>query len=198
MEPSMVEALPGPPGPVTEGIAVEAARRVRLVLTDVDGVLTSSHLIYDVHGAHLRAFSTRDGAAIQWLSQSGIPVGFISALDDASTRRRGEELGVQELHLGPQDKLATFHSILGRHRLNPEEIAYLGDDLVDLPVILAVGFSACPADAAQEVQSASTLVMRQKGGEGCFRAAAEFILQAQGRWAPLVSRYRTPTNRQDG
>lgn len=192
----MVEALPGPPGPVTEGIAVEAARRVRLVLTDVDGVLTSSHLIYDVHGAHLRAFSTRDGAAIQWLAQSGIPVGFISALDDASTRRRGEELGVQELHLGPQDKLATLQSILERLRLDPGEVAYLGDDLVDLPVILTVGFSACPSDAAQEVKVASTMVLRQKGGEGCFRATAEYILKAQGNWEPIVARYRIPTDSQ--
>lgn len=190
----MVEALPVPPRLVSERIPMEAARRVRLVLTDVDGVLTSSQVIYDAQGAHLRAFSTRDGAAIQWLAQSGIPVGFVSALDDESTRKRGEDLGVRELHLGPQDKLATLHSILGRLTMRPEEVAYFGDDLVDLPVILAVGFSACPSDAAQEVKAASTLVLPHKGGEGFFRAAAEFILKVQGSWEPIVARYRIPTD----
>jgi 3-deoxy-D-manno-octulosonate 8-phosphate phosphatase (KDO 8-P phosphatase) len=163
----------------------------------VDGVLTSSQVIYDVHGARLRAFSTRDGAAIQWLTQSGIPVGFISALDDASTRRRGEDLGVQELHLGPGDKLATLRGILKRLELKPEEVAYFGDDLVDLPVLLSVGFPACPSDAAPEVRAACGLVLAEKGGDGFFRAATEFILKAQDHWEPILARYRIPNDGQE-
>jgi YrbI family 3-deoxy-D-manno-octulosonate 8-phosphate phosphatase len=160
-----------------------------MVLTDVDGVLTSSQVIYDASGARHRAFSTRDGAAIQWLSSCGIPVGFLSALDDPSIRKRGEDLGVASLRLGHTDKLAAFHSILESCSIHSGEIAYLGDDLVDLPVLAAVGFSACPADAAPEVQAACTLVLPQKGGEGCFRAAAEIILKAQGHWAEILGRY---------
>ena len=172
--------------------AMRRAKSVRLVLTDVDGVLTNSQVIYDVHGARLRAFSTRDGAAIQWLAQSGIPVGFISALDDASTRKRGEDLGVLELHLGSQDKLATLLGILARLGLRPEEVAYFGDDLVDLPVLMSVGFSACPSDAAPEVRAACGLVLAEQGGEGFFRAATEFILKAQDKWGTILARYRTP------
>lgn len=174
------------------GSALEQARHVRLVLTDVDGVLTDSHLIYDSRGARLRAFSTRDGAAIQWLAQCGVPVGFISALDDASTRKRGEDLGVQELHLGIKDKLATLQAILARLGLQPGEVAYFGDDLLDLPVLMSVGFSSCPADAAEEVRTACGLVLPQPGGSGYFRAAAEFILKAQGQWEGIVARYRVP------
>jgi 3-deoxy-D-manno-octulosonate 8-phosphate phosphatase (KDO 8-P phosphatase) len=172
------------------GDAGEKARCVRLVLTDVDGVLTSSQVIYDAQGARLRAFSTRDGAAIQWLAQCGIAVGFISALDDPSTRKRGEDLGVQELHLGAKDKLAILRSILERRGLEAGEVAYFGDDLLDLPVLLRVGFPACPSDAAPEVRESCALVRPERGGEGFFRAAAEFILKAQGRWEEVVNRYR--------
>lgn len=178
------------PKPKKNVLPLEQAKGVRMVLTDVDGVLTSSQVIYDADGARLRAFSTRDGAAIQWLMQVGIPVGFISALDDPSTRKRGEDLGVRELHLGPQDKLATFCAVLERLALKPEEVAYFGDDLVDLPVLQTAGFAACPSDAAPEVQEACSLVLPQKGDEGFFRAATEFILKAQGTWDGIVARYR--------
>jgi 3-deoxy-D-manno-octulosonate 8-phosphate phosphatase (KDO 8-P phosphatase) len=168
------------------------ARRVRLVLTDVDGVLTDSNVIYDNQGVRHRAFSTRDGAAIQWLAQSDIPVGFISALDDTSTRQRAQDLGVAEIHLGSQDKLATLQAILANHGLKPEEIAYFGDDLMDLPVLMAVGFSGCPSDAAAEVKQVCDLVLPQKGGEGFFRAAAEVILKAHGHWSAIVTRHQKP------
>jgi len=171
-------------------LPIEQAKAVRMVLTDVDGVLTTSQVIYDGAGTRFRAFSTRDGAAVQWLEQVGIPVGFISALDDVSTRKRGTDLGIQELHLGSQDKLATFYAILRRVGINSDEVAYLGDDLVDLPILLRAGFAACPSDAAPEVQEACSLVLPQMGGEGVFRAAAEFILKAQGKWDGIVARYR--------
>jgi 3-deoxy-D-manno-octulosonate 8-phosphate phosphatase (KDO 8-P phosphatase) len=176
------------------GDLIDRARRIRLVLTDVDGVLTSSHLLYDNSGSRLRAFSTRDGAAIQWLTEAGIPVGFLSALDDPSTRKRGEDLGIAELHLGPQNKLATLQAILGRLGRNAAEVAFLGDDLVDLAVLQTVGFPACPADAAVEVQAACKLVLLQKGGEGCFRATAEFILRAQGQWEAILAKYQAPSD----
>jgi len=168
-------------------------RQIRFVLTDVDGTLTDSNLLYDQQGARQRAFSTRDGAGIQWLIQSGIPVGFLSALDDPSTRLRGRDLGVEEIHLGAKDKLATLLTLVERLGLKPEEVAYFGDDLVDLPVLVSVGFSACPSDAAEEVRLASTMVLAPKGGDGFFRAAAELILKAQGRWDAIVGRYRIPS-----
>ncbi len=177
-----------------EASLVALAQRVKLVLTDVDGVLTSSHVIYDGVGVRLRAFSTRDGAAMQWLAQSGIPVGFISALDDPSSRRRAMDLGVEELHLGARNKLATLKSILEKRGLQPQEVAYFGDDLMDLPVLQSVGFPACPADAVFEVRNACALVTTHKGGEGFFRAAAELILKAQGKWEAILEKYSLPQN----
>lgn len=165
------------------------ARAVRLVLTDVDGVLTTSHLYYGHEGIHLRGFSTRDGAGMNWLAQSGIPVGFISALDAPSTRQRARDLKVEEVHLGSGDKLPIFQEICSRRGLRPEEVAYLGDDLHDLPVLLRAGFSACPSDAAEEVRAGCHWTVPLRGGDGVLRAVAERILKAQGRWAAIVARY---------
>ena len=165
------------------------ARMIRLVLTDVDGVLTSSHLYYGIDGIHLRGFSTRDGAAIGWLGQSGIPVGFISALDAPSTRARARDLNVEELHLGSGDKGPVLQSILARRGLEPAQVAYLGDDLHDLPVLRRVGLAACPMDAAPEVREVCHWAVPLRGGEGVFRAVAECVLQAQGLWEGILARY---------
>ncbi|NTV73425.1 MAG: HAD-IIIA family hydrolase, partial [Holophaga sp.] len=156
---------------------------MKLVLTDVDGVLTSSHLLYGIEGVHLRAFSTRDGAAIEWLGRSGIPVGFISALDAPSTRARARDLKVEELHLARGEKLPVVREILERRGLQLEEVAYLGDDLMDLPVLRRVGFSACPMDAPPEVREACHWTDPRRGGEGVFREVAECVLKARGLWA---------------
>ena len=167
----------------------DRAGRIRLVLTDVDGVLTSSHLWYGHEGIHLRAFSTRDGAGINWLTQCGIPVGFISALEAPSTRQRARDLNVEEVHLGPGAKLATLQAIVGRRGLALDQVAYLGDDLHDIPVLKRIGLAVCPMDAAREVRAACDWIVPLNGGEGVFRAAAELILRAQGRWAGILNQY---------
>jgi len=163
--------------PVAASHLEARARLIRLVLTDVDGVLTSSHLFYGHEGIHLRGFSTRDGAGIHWLVQSGIPVGFISALDAPSTRARARDLGVAELHLGSGDKGPVLQAILARRGLEPAQVAYLGDDLHDLPVLRRVGLAACHW----------TVPLR--GGDGVFRAVAECVLKAQGLWEAVLARY---------
>lgn len=175
--------------PVAASHLAARARLIRLVLTDVDGVLTSSHLFYGHEGIHLRGFSTRDGAGIHWLVQSGIPVGFISALDAPSTRARARDLGVEELHLGSGDKGPVLQSILARRGLQPAQVAYLGDDLHDLPVLLRAGLACCPEDAAPEVRAACHWIVPLRGGEGVFRAVAECVLKAQGLWDAVLARY---------
>jgi 3-deoxy-D-manno-octulosonate 8-phosphate phosphatase (KDO 8-P phosphatase) len=182
--------VPGP-GALPAGVPdlSERATGIRLVLTDVDGVLTSSHLLYGLEERHLRAFSTRDGAAMNWLADAGIPVGFISALDAPSTRDRARDLRVAEVHLGGADKLPVLQEILNRRGLLPREVAYLGDDLADLPVLRRVGLAACPSDAAPEVRAACHWTVPLKGGEGVLRAVGELILQNQGLWECILARY---------
>lgn len=165
------------------------AKNIKIVLTDVDGILTNSLLIYDAAGSRMRAFNARDGAAIQWLAESGIPVGFISAIDDLSTRKRAEDLGVEELHLGTRTKFKTVSEIAKRRCITLEEVAYFGDDLMDFSALKSVGLAGCPSDAANEVRDICQLVLSEKGGDGFFRAAAEFILKAQGKWDDILLKY---------
>jgi len=180
--------LPCPGAADLERLAEKAAR-IRFVLTDVDGVLTSAHLFYGGGTPHLRGFSTRDGAAMNWLADSGIPVGFLSALDAPSTRERAKDLRVEEVLLGSGHKLPSFLSLCERRGLRPNEIAYLGDDLHDLPVLRQAGLSACPHDAAQEVLETCDWVVPRQGGAGAFRAVAELILKVQGHWEGILLRY---------
>lgn len=167
----------------------DRARKIRIVLTDVDGVLTSSHLFYGHEGVNLRAFSTRDGAGMNWLNQSGIPVGFISALDAPATRQRALDLRVEEVHLGSGDKLPVLKEICERRRLSFEQVAYLGDDLHDWPLLGRVGLAVCPQDAASELHKICHWCVPLRGGDGVFRAVSELVLKSQGHWASIVERY---------
>jgi len=188
----MTSLLPPPqPCPSDEilGELHERAMGIRLVLTDVDGVLTSSHLYYGHEGIHLRGFSTRDGAGINWLTQCGIPVGFISALDAPSTRQRARDLHVAEVHLGSGAKLPILDDICARRGLGRHQVAYLGDDLHDLPVLNRVGLSICPMYAAREVRAACHWTVPVAGGDGVFRAAAELILRTQDRWPGILAEF---------
>jgi 3-deoxy-D-manno-octulosonate 8-phosphate phosphatase (KDO 8-P phosphatase) len=168
----------------------ERAAKIRLVLTDVDGVLTSSHLFYGHEGLHLRAFSTKDGAAMNWLAECGVPVGFISALDAPSTRQRARDLKVEEIHLGNGQKLPILTEICRRRGLELDAVAYLGDDLHDLPLLNRVGLAACPMDAVPEVRKACHWIVPRDGGDGVFRAVGELVLKAQCQWEKIVARYQ--------
>lgn len=162
---------------------------IRLVCTDVDGVLTTGDLHYGDGPAHTKVFNVRDGAAIKWLQRSGIPVAFISGLASPATLRRAEDLQVEDCIAGRLDKAPVLAQLCAKYGLAPEQVAHLGDDLADLPLLTRVGLACCPADAAPEVAAACHWVVPVPGGRGVLRAVAEGILQAQGHWAGIVADY---------
>jgi 3-deoxy-D-manno-octulosonate 8-phosphate phosphatase (KDO 8-P phosphatase) len=164
-------------------------RAIRMVSTDVDGVLTDGSLIYG-SGPHTKNFNVRDGAAIKWLQQSRIPVVFISGLDSPATLRRAADLGIEDCLTGKLDKLPALESLCRKHGVSFDQVAHLGDDLHDLPLLRRVGLACCPADAALEVKQACQLVLATPGGRGAFREAAERILIAQGLWVALLARFQ--------
>lgn len=164
-------------------------RAVRLISSDVDGVLTDGTLVYGP-GPHTKDFSVRDGAATKWLQQSGIPVAFLSGLDSPATQRRAEDLGVEDCIMGRLDKLPALQALCARHGLTLDQVAHLGDDLQDLPVLRRVGLACCPQDAVPEVKAVCHLVLSEKGGRGAFREAAERILKAQELWAGVLARFQ--------
>ena len=165
------------------------AAKIRLLCTDVDGVLTPGGLTYGLEPGHTKTFHVRDGAAIKWLQRAGIPVAFISGLEAAATRNRAQDLGVEDCFAGHLDKLPVLEQLCAKYGLEPDQVAHLGDDLPDLPLLRRVGLAACPSDAAPEVKAACHWATDIPGGQGLLRAVAERILKAQGRWRDTVGKY---------
>ncbi len=165
------------------------AAKIRLLCTDVDGVLTTGALSYGLEPGHSKAFHVRDGAAIKWLQRSGTPVAFISGLDAEATRNRARDLGIVDCFAGHLDKQRVLDQLCAKYGLTYEQIAHLGDDLPDLPLLRRVGLAVCPADAVPEVKASCHWISDIPGGHGLLRAVAERILKAQGHWADIVGKY---------
>jgi 3-deoxy-D-manno-octulosonate 8-phosphate phosphatase (KDO 8-P phosphatase) len=167
----------------------ERTRGIRLVCTDVDGVLTTGALHYGDGPTHSKSFNVRDGAGIKWLQRAGIPVAFISGLYSPATLQRALDLQVEDCIVGRLDKKPVLEQLCAKYGLRPEQVAHLGDDLADLPLLTSVGLACCPRDAVTEVQAAAHWVVPVAGGMGVLRAVAERILKDQGHWEGVVAAY---------
>ncbi|MGE5245039.1 MAG: KdsC family phosphatase [Betaproteobacteria bacterium] len=169
----------------------EIARRIRLLLFDVDGVLTDGKVLLHPDGSESKQFDIKDGTAIVWAQRSGLLVGFLSARTSAATAQRAAQLNVAIVHQGVANKLEAYGQILREHGLGDEDVAYMGDDVLDLPVLGRVALAAAPADAAGEVRSRVAYVSRARGGDGAARELVELVLRAQDLWTPLLASYAT-------
>jgi len=167
----------------------QAARRIKLVLFDVDGVLTDGKILLHADGTESKRFDIKDGTAIVWALRLGITVGFLSARASASTAQRAAQLGVTLVHQGVASKLETYDQIVDELQLEPEQVAYMGDDVLDLPVLTRAGLAAAPADAAPDVRARTHWVSRARGGDGAARELIEMILKAQDKWDGLLAAY---------
>lgn len=167
------------------------AARIRLLCTDVDGVLTTGALDYGQGRRHTKTFHVRDGAAIKWLQRSGIPVAFISGLDSPATVNRARDLEVLDCHVGRLAKGPVLEQLCAKYRIEPDQVAHIGDDLADLVLLDRVGLACCPQDAADDVLPRVHWVVPVDGGHGVLRAVAETILKAQGHWDDVVASYGT-------
>ena len=172
----------------------EKLEPIRLVVLDVDGVLTDGSLIYSADGEEHKRFSVRDGLAIRLLLRTGIQVAVISGRPSAAVLARCSELGVRSelIVTGSGDKPAELDRMEELLQIGDSEVAAMGDDLPDLPLLARAGFAACPNDAAPEVIAACDLVCGAEGGRGAVRELAEVVLKAQSRWTELVSAWVTP------
>jgi 3-deoxy-D-manno-octulosonate 8-phosphate phosphatase (KDO 8-P phosphatase) len=164
----------------------ERCRRLRLILTDVDGVMTDGTLLLLPDGQEAKSFHVRDGLAIVLAHRAGLRTGLVSGRTSAVVDRRAAELKMSVVRQGIQDKGAAFQEILAQESLAANEVAYIGDDVVDLPVLQSVGLSAAPADAPLEVRAQAFMVMEARGGAGCLREFIEAILRARGDWERVL------------
>jgi 3-deoxy-D-manno-octulosonate 8-phosphate phosphatase (KDO 8-P phosphatase) len=168
------------------------ARRVALVLMDVDGVLTDGRLGLEDHGREARSWHVRDGSGIVLARRAGLLIGFLSGRGDAGVRRRARELGVDEVHLRARDKGAVYGEVVGRLGLEHRNVCYIGDDLVDLPVLRQVGVAVAVADAHPEVRRRVPFVTTAPGGSGAVRELIDALLEAQGRMREVLSWFGEP------
>ncbi len=168
---------------------VARASRIKLLCTDVDGVLTTGLLHYGLESGHTKAFHVRDGAAIKWLQGAGVPVAFISGLATPATRLRAQDLALEDCFMGHLQKLPILDQLCAKYGLAYDEVAHVGDDLHDLPLLTRVGLAVCPSDAVAEVRRACHWTIPIAGGHGVLRSLAEEILKAKGAWAGIVAKY---------
>jgi 3-deoxy-D-manno-octulosonate 8-phosphate phosphatase (KDO 8-P phosphatase) len=167
----------------------ERLQKIRLLLLDVDGVMTDGRIIYDDHGVETKAFDVKDGHGLKLLQRAGIRVGIITGRSSAVVDKRAAELGIPLVYQGAKDKLAPFMDILAQTGLTAEQIAYVGDDFPDLPVLRRVGFAVTVADAIAEIKPHVHYVTRQPGGRGAVREVCDLLLRESGRWEEVVGRY---------
>jgi 3-deoxy-D-manno-octulosonate 8-phosphate phosphatase (KDO 8-P phosphatase) len=148
---------------------------VRLLCLDVDGVLTDGHLYWMADGSWSQRFSVRDGYGIKLLQELGIEICILSGGDVRSGRARAESLGIKQAYFGITDKVAVFRDVAGALGVQPTEVAFIGDELVDIPLLKVVGFSATVPDAVDEVQAVVHHVTRRPGGDGAVRELCDLI-----------------------
>jgi 3-deoxy-D-manno-octulosonate 8-phosphate phosphatase (KDO 8-P phosphatase) len=167
----------------------ERLRRIRLLLLDVDGVLTDGRIIYDAQGIETKAFDVKDGHGLKLLQRSGVQVGIITGRQSEVVDIRARELGIDMVYQGAKDKLVPFEEILQKLQMAADEVAYMGDDLPDLPVLRRAGWAVAPLDAVGEIKPYVHYVTSRPGGRGAVREVCDLLLQENGCWPELTSRY---------
>ena len=171
----------------------ELAAKVKLLLMDVDGVLTDGLLfnVPDPQGnmVETKGFNAQDGIALQWMNWYGIQTGVISGRVSPATVERAKQCKMTYVYQGHIEKIPILEEILKASGIAPSEVAYIGDDLTDVVIMRRVGFSIAPSNAREEVKRAAHLTTKARGGQGAVREAVELILEAQGHWTELLKKY---------
>ena len=165
---------------------IKKASAIKAIFFDVDGVLTDGRIIYDETGKEIKSFHVRDGLIVAYLKKAGIITGAISGRESAAVTKRLAELKVDFCHQGIVDKAMVFEKLMAHYKLKGREVAYIGDDLNDLPVFKLSGFSVCPADSYDYIKARADLVTHAKAGAGVLREVADLVLESRGLLAKIL------------
>lgn len=174
---------------MTSAELLQRACAIRLLIFDVDGVLTDGSLFYGDDGQEYKAFHSRDGLGIKMLRATGVEVAILTGRTSEVVRYRARNLGIERIVQGSEDKLAAYETMLAQTGLAAEATAYMGDDIVDLPPMRRCGLALTVPDAPPEVLARAHYVTRAPAGRGAAREVAELIMRAQGTWAKQLARY---------
>lgn len=164
-------------------------RSLKLLICDVDGVLTDGKIVMDDAGREIKHFDVRDGHGLKMLMRYGVDIVFLTGRKSAVVEHRARDLGVGEVHQGVWNKLEMYEEIVKKRNLVGSQVAYIGDDIVDIPSMKRVGFSVAVADAADEVKKIADYTTRKNGGSGAVREVCDMILKLQGKWEEMACKY---------
>ena len=163
--------------------------KIKMLITDVDGVLTNGNVIINADRMESKSFNLLDGHGVKLWHRAGFSVGFISGRESEATAIRAEQLSVEYVMQGCKKKVPAFESMLSKSGFSAEEVAYIGDDLLDLPLVKQAGFGVAVANAVEELKQVSDYVTSVPGGSGAVREVIEYILKNTGKWQGLMERY---------
>jgi 3-deoxy-D-manno-octulosonate 8-phosphate phosphatase (KDO 8-P phosphatase) len=162
---------------------------IKIVIFDVDGVFSDGKIVVNSHGIESKNFYVQDGTGITYLQRAGIKTAIISGRESKVVEYRAKELSIEDVFLGVQRKIEAYEAILEKYKLDDHETCYIGDDLIDLPVLRRVGFSVAVPNARQEVKECASYLTVADGGHGAIREVAEKILKSQGKWESIIAKY---------
>ncbi|MBW1838361.1 MAG: HAD family hydrolase [Deltaproteobacteria bacterium] len=168
----------------------EKIKPIKLLILDVDGVLTDGKIIYNDRGEEIKAFHVRDGHGLKLLMRAGIGIALITGRKSKVVLHRARDLGIKNVYQRVTNKIEVYEKILKGEKLKDENVGFVGDDLVDIPVLKRVGFSAAVGDAIPEVRAVADYVASKKGGEGAVREICELLLKVQNKWEEITERYQ--------
>jgi 3-deoxy-D-manno-octulosonate 8-phosphate phosphatase (KDO 8-P phosphatase) len=164
-------------------------KKIKLLILDVDGVLTDGRIVLDDGGREIKFFDVRDGHGLKIIQRYGIKVVLLTGRKSDVVKHRARDLGIKEIYQNVFNKKAIFEKILRKNKIEAEAVAFLGDDIVDIPVLRAVGFSAAVADALTVVKKTADYVTANRGGRGAVRELCDLLMQAQGYWGEIAAKY---------
>jgi len=169
---------------------IRRARAIRMLVLDVDGILTDGRLFYGPGGQEFTAFHILDGHGIKMAIRSGLSLAVVTGRESEAVARRARELGIAEIHQKATDKLPVFEALLAKNGLDASQVACMGDDLLDLPLLRRAGLAITVPDAVDEVRAAAHYVTRRPAGQGAVREAVELLLKSQNHWPAVLERYQ--------
>lgn len=177
---------------ISEKELLEIAKNIKFLILDVDGVLTDGSIILDNEGNEFKSFHVRDGHGIKMLIRAGIKIAMITGRHSKVVERRARELGITDIFQKCHDKRVAYGQLAEKYSLSDSEIAYIGDDIVDMPILKRSGLSVAVADADDEVKPVAMMITERRGGRGAVREVCDFILKAKGLWQDIIDGYSKP------
>ena len=168
---------------------IEKAKRVKVFIVDIDGVMTDGRIVYSGYGDELRFFDVQDGFGITLLNRAGIKTVIVTAGKSKIIRHRARDLKVSKTYHGFMDKVDAFNDLLELFKVTPEEVCFIGDDLIDIPILKRAGFAVAVSNAVDEVKELAHHITANKGGRGAVREICDLILKSQGKWDLVTSKY---------